>query len=89
MQLADLQMNRKLAARAIDALHEALRLQPDADDQRLRLAQLLADHGAATDAAAHYLELARRSQARGSLNRRRNWRKWRYAVNPITAKSKN
>ncbi|MCS6939291.1 MAG: tetratricopeptide repeat protein [Roseiflexaceae bacterium] len=67
VQLADLQMNRKLAARAIDALHEALRLQPDADDQRLRLAQLLADHGAATDAAAHYLELARRSQARGQL----------------------
>ncbi|MDW8147774.1 MAG: tetratricopeptide repeat protein [Roseiflexaceae bacterium] len=67
VQLADLQMNRKLAARAIDALREALRLQPDADDQRLRLAQLLADHGAATEAAAHYLELARRFQARGQL----------------------
>ncbi len=68
VQLADLQMNRKLAARAIDALNEALRLQPDADDQRKRLAQLLADHGATADAAKHYLELARRCQARGQLD---------------------
>jgi tetratricopeptide (TPR) repeat protein len=67
VQLVDLQMNRKLVARAIDALREALRLQPDADDQRMRLAQLLADHGAATEAATHYLELARRRQARGQL----------------------
>ncbi|MGB9753865.1 tetratricopeptide repeat protein [Roseiflexus castenholzii] len=67
VQLADLQMNRKLAARAIDALREALRLQSDADDQRLRLAQLLADQGASAEAATHYLELARRAQARGSL----------------------
>ncbi len=67
VQLANLQLNRKLAARAIDALREVLRLLPDADDQRLRLAQLLAEHGAAVEAAAHYLELARRRRAQGQL----------------------
>ncbi len=67
VQLADLQISRKLAARAIEALREVLRLQPDADDQRMRLAQLLADQGARAEAAAQYLDLARRAQAHGHL----------------------
>ncbi|MGQ9549100.1 MAG: tetratricopeptide repeat protein [Roseiflexus sp.] len=67
VQLADLQINRKLAARAIDALREALRLQPDADDQRARLAQLLAEQGARAEAAMQYLDLARRAQSHGRL----------------------
>ncbi len=67
VQLADLQISRKLVARAIEALREVLRLQPDADDQRMRLAQLLADQGARAEAAAQYLDLARRAQAHGHL----------------------
>lgn len=68
-QLADLQLSRRLAARGIDALREVLRLRPTADDQRLRLAQLLAENGAGAEAAAQYLELARRNQANGALER--------------------
>jgi len=67
IQLADLQLGRRLAARGIDALREALRLRPDADDQRARLAHLLAENGAAAEAATQYLELARRNQTQGKL----------------------
>lgn len=67
IQLADLQLGRRLAARGIDALREALRLRPDADDQRARLAHLLVENGAAAEAATQYLELARRNQAQGKL----------------------
>ncbi|HWQ12871.1 MAG TPA: tetratricopeptide repeat protein [Roseiflexaceae bacterium] len=62
VQLADLQQGRRLAARAVEALHEALRLRADADDLRLRLARLLEETGAGAEAAAEYLELARRRQ---------------------------
>src|SRR6266508_1371670 len=44
-QLADLQQSRRLSARAIEALHEVLRLRPDADDQRVHLARLLEESG--------------------------------------------
>ncbi|MFO7171132.1 MAG: tetratricopeptide repeat protein, partial [Chloroflexota bacterium] len=63
IQLADLQQSRRLNAKAIEALGEALRLRPDADEERLRLAQLLEETGATGQAAAEYLELARRRQA--------------------------
>src|SRR5215213_3730938 len=48
-QLADLQQGRRLSARAIEALHEVLRLRPDADDQRLHLARLLEEAGSPSD----------------------------------------
>jgi tetratricopeptide (TPR) repeat protein len=61
-ELADLQQGRRLGAKAAEALGEVLRLRPDADDQRERLARLLEESGARADAAAQYLELARRRQ---------------------------
>jgi tetratricopeptide (TPR) repeat protein len=67
-QLADLQQSRRLAPRAIDALRDVLRLRPDADDHRLRMAQLLEETGAAGQAAAEYLELSRRAQTAGRLD---------------------
>jgi tetratricopeptide (TPR) repeat protein len=66
-QLADLQQGRRLSARAIEALREVLRLRPDADDQRLRMARLIEETGASAEAAAEYLELARRLQARSRI----------------------
>jgi tetratricopeptide (TPR) repeat protein len=62
IQLADLQQGRRLSAKAIEALREGLRLRPEAEDERLRLARLLQDTGAAGDAAAEFMELARRRQ---------------------------
>ena len=53
--------------RAIEALREVLRLRPDADDQRLRLARLLEETGSPSEAAAEYLELARRCQAQSRI----------------------
>lgn len=67
-QLADLQQSRRLNARAIEALREVLRLRPDADDTRARLARLLEDAGSASEAAVEHLELARRHQSRGRLD---------------------
>jgi tetratricopeptide (TPR) repeat protein len=66
-QLADLQQERRLGMRAIEALREVLRLQPDADDQRLRLARLIEEAGSASEATAEYLELARRRQAQSRI----------------------
>jgi tetratricopeptide (TPR) repeat protein len=66
-QLADLQQSRRLTARAIEALHEVLRLRPDADDQRVHLARLLEEAGSPGDTAAEYLELARRFQTQSRI----------------------
>ena len=66
-QLADLQVSRRLGAKAIEALHEVLRLRPSADDQRLRLARLLEEIGNTPDAANEYLALSRFSQEHGQL----------------------
>jgi tetratricopeptide (TPR) repeat protein len=66
-QLADLQQSRRLNAKAIEALREVLRLRPGNDDTRARLARLLEEAGAAAEAAAEYMELARRRQQVGQL----------------------
>jgi len=50
-QLADLQQERRLGIRAIEALREVLRLQPDADDQRLRMARLIEETGSPSEAS--------------------------------------
>jgi tetratricopeptide (TPR) repeat protein len=68
IQLADLQQSRRLNARAIEALREVLRLHPGADETRSRLARLLEETGSASEAAAEYLDLARRHQAQGRLD---------------------
>lgn len=62
LQMADLQQSRRLNARVVEALLEVLRLRPTADDQRLRVAQLLEGLGNGAQAAEHYMELARRCQ---------------------------
>ncbi len=61
-QLADLQLSRRLAPKAIEALREVLRLRPSADDQRLRLARLLEENNNGVDGAAEYLTLAKHAQ---------------------------
>jgi tetratricopeptide (TPR) repeat protein len=66
-QLADLQQSRRLNAKTIEALREVLRLRPGNDDSRARLARLLEEAGAGAEAAAEYLELARRRQQVGQL----------------------
>jgi tetratricopeptide (TPR) repeat protein len=63
VRLADLQAGRRLGMRAVEALREAIRLRPDANDQRLRLARLLEEVGGTAEASGEYLELARRYQA--------------------------
>jgi tetratricopeptide (TPR) repeat protein len=67
-QLADVQQSRKLIAKAVEALREVLRLQPTADDQRLRLARMLEEAGNPTGAAAEYVMLAQRAQEHGDLD---------------------
>ncbi|HEU5100768.1 MAG TPA: tetratricopeptide repeat protein, partial [Roseiflexaceae bacterium] len=66
-QLADLQQERRLSIRAIEALREVLRLRPDADEQRLRMARLIEEAGSPSEATAEYLELARRFQAQSRI----------------------
>lgn len=62
-QLADLQENRRLLPRAIEALREVLRLNPNADDARARLARSLEQAGLTADAVSESLDLARRHRS--------------------------
>jgi tetratricopeptide (TPR) repeat protein len=66
-QLADLQQERRLSMRAVEALREVLRLRPDADDQRLRMTRLIEEAGSPSEATAEYMELARRFQAQSRI----------------------
>lgn len=66
-QLADLQHNRRLVSKVIEAIREILRLQPDDEDQRARLAGLLAEANDRVGALNEYLELARQAQQKGNL----------------------
>lgn len=66
-QLVDLQLSRRLTMKAIEALHDVLRLRPGADDQRLRLAKMLQDAGNTSDAANEYMALSKSHQDHGQL----------------------
>lgn len=66
--LADLHVAQRRPIQAIEALRELLRLRPEADEQRARLARLLEDQGATRDAAGEHLALARRALDAGRLD---------------------
>ncbi|NJN67199.1 MAG: tetratricopeptide repeat protein [Chloroflexaceae bacterium] len=67
--LADLHQKRKAPARTIKALYEILRLRPDADPHRQRLAELLEETRETQAAAAEYMTLAHRYLQRDLLDR--------------------
>lgn len=67
--LADLHAAQKRPAQAVEALRELLRLRPEADDQRARLAKLYEEMGASRDAAAEHLLLAQAAFAAISLDK--------------------
>lgn len=58
--LADLHLAQKRPAQAVEALRELLRLRPEADEQRARLARLYEDVGGVREAASEHLTLAQR-----------------------------
>lgn len=66
--LADLHQSQRVAAQTIEAIREILRLRPDMDDQRQRLARLLEETNAIRDAAAENLILAQRYFDQGRLD---------------------
>ncbi|NOK60785.1 MAG: tetratricopeptide repeat protein [Chloroflexi bacterium AL-W] len=66
-QLADLQQNRRLPAKAIEALREVLRLNAEATEQHERVAQLFEQLGDTGKASTEYLTLALQLQAQGEL----------------------
>ncbi len=59
--LADLHLAQRRPAQAAEALRELLKLRPDADEQRARLAQIYAELNAGREAAAEQLILAQRA----------------------------
>jgi tetratricopeptide (TPR) repeat protein len=87
-QLADLQQERRLGMRAIEALREVLRLQPDADDQRVRMVQLIEEAGSASEATAEYLELARRRQAQSRIEEATTYAERALRLDPSSREAK-
>ncbi|PDW04966.1 tetratricopeptide repeat protein [Candidatus Viridilinea mediisalina] len=63
--LADMHVAQRRPMQAVEALRALLKLHPEADDQRKRLAKLFEDAGAVREAAGEHLVLAQRQlQAR-------------------------
>ena len=87
-QLADLQQERRLGIRAIEALREVLRLRPDADDQRLRMARLIEESGSPSEATAEYLELARRRQAQSRIEEATTYAERALRIDPNSREAK-
>lgn len=67
-RLADIHRDQRQQRQEIESLRELLRLSPDQDEPRQRLARLLEETKALRDAANEYLYLARRFQERGMLD---------------------
>jgi tetratricopeptide (TPR) repeat protein len=65
--LAELQQSRRLVAKVIEAVREIVRLRPNDQSQRLRLAKLLDENGVAGEATTLYLTLARHFQGAGNI----------------------
>ncbi len=66
--LADLHLAQRRPAQAIEALRELLKLRPDAEDQRARLADILEELGATRDAATERLTIAQQAFEAGRLD---------------------
>ena len=87
-QLADLQQERRLGIRAIEALREVLRLRPDADDQRLRMARLIEESGSPSEATAEYIELARRCQSQSRIEEATTYAERALRIDPSSREAK-
>jgi tetratricopeptide (TPR) repeat protein len=87
-QLADLQQERRLGIRAIEALREVLRLRPEADEQRLRMARLIEESGSPSEATAEYLELARRGQAQSRIEEATTYAERALRIDPNSREAK-
>lgn len=68
-QLIDVHQKRRAVARIISTLREILRLRPDLDDQRKRLADLLQETNATAEAATEHLTLARRHRDKNEFDK--------------------
>jgi tetratricopeptide (TPR) repeat protein len=66
--LLDMHEQQRAVVKTINVLREMLRLRPNQDNQREKLAHLLAETRETTDAAAEYLNLARRYHEQGRLD---------------------
>jgi tetratricopeptide (TPR) repeat protein len=58
--VADIHQKQRRPAKVVETLRDLLRLQPDADDQRMRLAKTLQEVNATRDASIEYVTIARR-----------------------------
>jgi tetratricopeptide (TPR) repeat protein len=87
-QLADLQQERRLSIRAIEALREVLRLRPEADEQRLRMARLIEESGSPSEATAEYMELARRCQSQSRIEEATTYAERALRIDPSSREAK-
>ncbi len=69
LKLAKLHEQQRVIARTIEALRNVLRIRPDRDDQRQRLAHLLEEANATREAAKEYFKLAERHYKQENLDR--------------------
>ncbi len=66
--LVQIHEQQRAIGRTIEVLRDILRLRPELDDERERLATLLRESGARNKAAVEYFNLARHYQERGMLD---------------------
>ena len=66
--IADLHQAQRRTVKVVETLRELLRLRPELDDERLRLARMLQEANAGREAAAEYMFLSRRLLEQGRLD---------------------
>jgi tetratricopeptide (TPR) repeat protein len=87
--LADMHEAQRRPIQAIEALRELLRLRPEADEQRARLARLYEDQGGAREAAAEHLTLARRALHAGQLDAAAEAAEVALRLDPVSREAKD
>lgn len=86
--LADMHEHQRMAARTIDALRDVLRLNPQLEQQRQRLAQLLKDTGSVAAAGEQYLILAQQFYQQRRLDDAANYAEAALNINPESREAK-
>jgi tetratricopeptide (TPR) repeat protein len=87
--LADLHSAQRRPIQAVEALRELLRLRPEAEDQRVRLARLYEEQGDIRAAAAEHLLLARQALDAGSLDQAAQAAEMTLRLDPASREAKD
>ena len=87
--LTDMHLTQRRPAQAIEALRELLKLTPESDEQRTRLARLYEDAGGVREASAEHLTMAQHYKAAGRLDQAADAAEMALRLDPTSREAKD